>query len=150
MQYTFLLLVLNVLCFHQKVFLDPKELMQRAKEEIVKCDALLIDDKSISNTFPFMKIDTNKVDIAHEASVGKIGDDEIFYLMSRGLTEGQAKNVMIKGFFEHILNRMDPNIRMNLSEMKISRWWLQIQKRFTQIGQNNSIKLQKIRVLKCF
>ena len=83
----------------------------------VNCDALLIDDKSISNTFPFMKIDTNKVDIAHEASVGKIGDEEIFYLMSRGLSEEQAMQMVVSGFIEPVVKQLPLEYAVELNKL---------------------------------
>ncbi len=83
----------------------------------VNCDALLIDDKSVSNTFPFMKIDTNKVDIAHEASVGKIGDEEIFYLMSRGLSEEQAMQMVVSGFIEPVVKQLPLEYAVELNKL---------------------------------
>ncbi len=83
----------------------------------VNCDALLIDDNSISNTFPFMKIDTNKVDIAHEASVGKIGDEEIFYLMSRGLSEEQAMQMVVSGFIEPVVKQLPLEYAVELNKL---------------------------------
>jgi Fe-S cluster assembly protein SufB len=83
----------------------------------VECDALLIDDKSVSNTYPFMKIDTNKVDIAHEASVGKIGDEEIFYLMSRGLSEEQAMQTVVSGFIEPIVKELPLEYAVELNKL---------------------------------
>jgi Fe-S cluster assembly protein SufB len=83
----------------------------------VNCDALLIDDKSVSNTFPFMKIDNNNVDIAHEATVGKIGDDEIFYLQSRGLTEEQAKQMVVAGFIEPIIKALPLEYAVELNKL---------------------------------
>ncbi|MBI2106276.1 SufD family Fe-S cluster assembly protein [Candidatus Woesearchaeota archaeon] len=83
----------------------------------VNCDALLIDDKSVSNTYPFMKIDTNKVDIAHEASVGKIGDEEIFYLMSRGLSEEQAMQMVVSGFIEPVVKQLPLEYAVELNKL---------------------------------
>ncbi len=83
----------------------------------VICDALLIDDKSVSNTFPFMKIDTNKVDIAHEASVGKIGEEEIFYLMSRGLSKEQAMQMVVNGFIEPIVKQLPLEYAVELNKL---------------------------------
>ena len=83
----------------------------------VNCDALLIDDKSTSNTYPFMKIDTNKVDIAHEATVGKIGDEEIFYLMSRGLSEEQAMQMVVSGFIEPIVKQLPLEYAVELNKL---------------------------------
>lgn len=83
----------------------------------VVCDALLIDDKSVSNTYPFMKIDSNKVDIAHEASVGKIGEEQIFYLMSRGLAEEQAMQMIVSGFIEPIVKQLPLEYAIELNKL---------------------------------
>lgn len=66
----------------------------------VRCDALLMDDKSVSNTVPYMEIEEKKVSIGHEASVGKIGEEQLFYLMSRGLSEQEATALIVRGFFD--------------------------------------------------
>ncbi len=81
------------------------------------CDALLIDSQSTSNTYPFMKIDTNKVDLAHEATVGKIGEEEIFYLMSRGLTEEQAVQTVVSGFIEPIVRGLPLEYAVELNKL---------------------------------
>jgi len=83
----------------------------------VVCDALLIDDESVSNTFPFMRIDNNKVYIAHEASVGKIGEEEIFYLMSRGLSEEQAMQMVVSGFIEPIVKQLPLEYAVELNKL---------------------------------
>ena len=83
----------------------------------VNCDALLIDEESVSNTFPFMKIDNNNVDIAHEASVGKIGEDEIFYLMSRGLTQEQAMQMVVSGFIEPVIKQLPMEYAVELNKL---------------------------------
>jgi len=83
----------------------------------VICDALLIDDKSVSNTYPFMRIDTNKVDIAHEASVGKIGEEQVFYLMSRGLSEEQAMQMVVSGFIEPIIKQLPMEYAIELNKL---------------------------------
>ena len=66
----------------------------------VRCDALLMDEKSVSNTVPYMEINEKKVSIGHEASVGKIGEEQLFYLMSRGLSEQEATGLIVRGFFD--------------------------------------------------
>mgnify|MGYP001212851924 CR=1 FL=1 len=73
----------------------------------VQCDALMMDNKSQSNTFPTMEIKENdNVDIAHEATVGKIGQDQIFYLMSRGLSEEEATKMIVRGFMEPVSKQL--------------------------------------------
>jgi Fe-S cluster assembly protein SufB len=83
----------------------------------VNCDALLIDDKSISNTYPTMKIENNKVDIAHEATVGRIGEEEIFYLMSRGLSQEQARQLVVSGFIEPIIKQLPLEYSVELNKL---------------------------------
>lgn len=83
----------------------------------VECDALLMDEKSISNTFPYMKIDNNLVDIAHEARVGKIGDDEIFYLMSRGLSLERAMQMVVAGFIEPVVKALPLEYALELNKL---------------------------------
>lgn len=83
----------------------------------VECDALLMDDKSVSNTHPHMKIDNKQVDIAHEATVGKIGDSEIFYLMSRGLSEEQAMQMVVSGFIEPIVKALPLEYALELNKL---------------------------------
>ena len=66
----------------------------------VRCDALLIDEISRTDTYPYIEVNEDDATITHEASVGKIGDDQIFYLMSRGFTESEALNLIVTGFLE--------------------------------------------------
>ena len=68
----------------------------------VECDALLLDDKSKTNTWPNIEINEDTVDIGHEATVGKISEDHIFYLMSKGLSEEDARKMIVSGFIEPI------------------------------------------------
>ena len=66
----------------------------------VRCDALMLDDESRSDTYPYIDIGEDDTTMTHEATVGKISADQIFYLMSRGLTENEAQNLVIQGFLE--------------------------------------------------
>ena len=66
----------------------------------VLCDALLLDDYSRSDTYPYVEIDEDQVTIGHEATVGKVGEDQIFYLMSRGVSESDALAMIVLGFME--------------------------------------------------
>ena len=68
----------------------------------VRCDALLLDEKSISETKPYMEVSERDAAIGHEATVSKVGDDQLFYLMSRGLSESQAMGMIVNGFIEPI------------------------------------------------
>ena len=81
----------------------------------VQCDALLIDDESRSDTYPYMDIEESDVTIQHEATVSKVGDQQIFYLMSRGLTQEQAMALVVSGFIEPIVKElpMEYAVEMN-------------------------------------
>ena len=72
----------------------------------VVCDALLLDEASRSDTYPTMKIDEQNVQIEHEATVSKIGDEQLFYLQSRGITKGQAESMIVNGFIEPIVKEL--------------------------------------------
>jgi Fe-S cluster assembly protein SufB len=72
----------------------------------VVCDALILDEDSRSDTYPYMKIDADDVDIGHEATVSKIGEEQLFYLMSRGLSEAEASALIVSGFVEPITKEL--------------------------------------------
>jgi Fe-S cluster assembly protein SufB len=77
-----------------------------ASKSKVVCDALILDEDSRSDTYPYMKIDEDNVDIGHEATVSKIGEEQLFYLMSRGLTETEASAMIVSGFVEPITKEL--------------------------------------------
>ena len=83
----------------------------------VKCDALMLSDESRSDTYPTMEIDEDKVAIAHEATVGKISDDQIFYLMSRGLSEQDATAMIVQGFIEPFAKQMPMEYAIELNRL---------------------------------
>ena len=83
----------------------------------VNCDALMMDNKSQSNTYPTMNIKNNSADIAHEATVGKISEDQIFYLMSRGISEEQAIQMIVSGFIEPIVKNLPLEYAMELNKL---------------------------------
>ncbi len=78
---------------------------KNAKSKVV-CDALILDEESRSDTYPYIKIDEDEVDIGHEATVSKIGEEQLFYLMSRGLTETEASAMIVSGFVEPITKEL--------------------------------------------
>jgi len=80
-----------------------------------RCDALMLDDKSRSDTYPYIEIEEDDATIAHEATVGKIGEDQIFYLMSRGLKESEARAMIVLGFIEQFTKElpMEYAVEMN-------------------------------------
>ena len=81
----------------------------------VVCDALLLDEQSRSDTYPYIEIDEDDVTIGHEASVSKVGEEQLFYLMSRGLSEEQATGMVVSGFIEPLVKElpMEYAIEMN-------------------------------------
>ena len=72
-----------------------------AKSKVV-CDALILDEESRSDTYPYILVDENDVDLGHRATVSKIGEEQLFYLMSRGLSESEASAMIVSGFVEPI------------------------------------------------
>lgn len=87
----------------------------RRVKSFVRCDALILDDHSRSDTYPYMEIEENDAEIGHEASVSKVGDEQLFYLMSRGLTEEEATSMVVAGFIEPIVRElpMEYAVEMN-------------------------------------
>src|SRR5256886_2423171 len=76
-----------------------------AKSKVV-CDALILDEESRSDTYPYIRIDESNVDVGHEATVSKIGEEQLFYLMSRGLSEAEASAMVVSGFVEPITKEL--------------------------------------------
>ena len=85
--------------YRGKVHVDPAAY---GAKSFVRCDALLLDDESISETKPYMEVGERDARIGHEATVSKVGDDQLFYLMSRGLSEQQAMGMIVNGFIEPV------------------------------------------------
>jgi Fe-S cluster assembly protein SufB len=87
---------------------------EKAKS-FVRCDALILDEESRSDTYPYMEIEENDAEIGHEATVSKVGEEQLFYLMSRGLTEDQATTMIVAGFIEPIVKElpMEYAVEMN-------------------------------------
>jgi len=81
----------------------------------VVCDALLLDPKSRSDTYPYIEIDEDDVSIGHEASVSKVGEEQLFYLMSRGLSQEEATTMVVSGFIEPLVKElpMEYAVEMN-------------------------------------
>ena len=85
-----------------------------SKSKVV-CDALLLDEHSRSDTYPTIRIGEDDVDVGHEATVSKVGDEQLFYLMSHGLTEEEAGKLIVNGFIEPIVKElpMEYAVEMN-------------------------------------
>ena len=87
---------------------------ENVKSNVV-CDALLLDPQSRSDTYPYMEIDEENVEIGHEATVSKVGEEQLFYLMSRGLSEEAATTMVVSGFIEPLVKElpMEYAVEMN-------------------------------------
>ena len=83
----------------------------------VKCDALLMDEKSRSDTYPTMEVDEKNVTIEHEATVSKVGEEQLFYLMSRGLTQDEATAMIVNGFFEPFVKELPLEYAVELNRL---------------------------------
>ena len=83
----------------------------------VKCDALLVDQISRSDTYPYVDIRTDDVSMGHEATVSKVSEDQLFYLMSRGLTEDEAMAMVVRGFVEPIARELPMEYALELNRL---------------------------------
>jgi Fe-S cluster assembly protein SufB len=83
----------------------------------VKCDALLVDTVSRSDTYPYVDVREDDASIGHEATVSKIGDDQLFYLMSRGLSEDEAMAMIVRGFIEPIARELPMEYALELNRL---------------------------------
>ena len=83
----------------------------------VRCDALLLDETSRSDTYPYIEIGDNHVEIGHEASVSKIGEEQLFYLMSRGLSEAEAATMIVSGFIEPIVKELPMEFAVEMNRL---------------------------------
>jgi Fe-S cluster assembly protein SufB len=83
----------------------------------VRCDALMLDDDSRSDTYPYMDIKQEDVTLGHEATVSKIGDDQLFYLQSRGLTEAEAAAMIVRGFVEPVAKELPMEYALELNRL---------------------------------
>ena len=83
----------------------------------VRCDALLLDDTSKTETYPYMEINQEDATITHEATVGKIGDEQIFYLMSRGFNEEEALTLIVNGFMEPFTKELPMEYAVELNRL---------------------------------
>ena len=83
----------------------------------VRCDALILDEKSRSDTYPTMQMDESDITMGHEASVSKIGEERLFYLMSRGLSEVEATSLIVNGFIEPIVKELPLEYAVELNRL---------------------------------
>ncbi len=83
----------------------------------VQCDALILDDISISDTYPYIDISEADVDIGHEARVSKIGDEQLFYLMSRGMPKQDAQTMIVNGFIEPFVKELPMEFALEMNRL---------------------------------
>ncbi|MBW9205207.1 Fe-S cluster assembly protein SufB [Mumia sp. zg.B53] len=83
----------------------------------VKCDALLVDDISRSDTYPYVDVREDDVSLGHEATVSKVSDDQLFYLMSRGMEEDEAMAMIVRGFVEPIARELPMEYALELNRL---------------------------------
>ena len=86
-------------------------------KSFVKCDALLLDDESISDTYPFIECDEPEVNIGHEATVSKVSDEQLFYLMSRGISQNEAETMIVNGFIEPFTKELPLEYAVELNRL---------------------------------
>ena len=87
----------------------------------VVCDALLLDPQSRSDTYPTIEVDDDDVTIGHEASVSKVGEEQLFYLMSRGLSKEDATTMVVSGFIEPLVKELPMEYAVEMN------WLIQLQ-----------------------
>ena len=85
--------------------------------DFVRCDALILDEDSRSDTYPYMDIENQTAEIGHEATVSKIGEEQLFYLMSRGINETEAMSMIVNGFIEPITKELPMEYAVELTRL---------------------------------
>ena len=88
--------------------------VKRCKSSVV-CDALILDPESESDTYPYIEVEAQDVTVEHEASVSRLGESQLFYLMSRGMSEAEAATMIVSGFIEPLTKilPMEYSVEMN-------------------------------------
>jgi Fe-S cluster assembly protein SufB len=86
-------------------------------KSIVRCDALILDPDSRSDTYPYVEVEEETAQLGHEASVARIGEDQLFYLMSRGLSEAEASAMIVNGFIEPITRELPMEYAVELNRL---------------------------------
>jgi Fe-S cluster assembly protein SufB len=86
-------------------------------KSMVRCDALILDPESRSDTYPYVEVEEETAQLGHEASVSRIGEDQLFYLMSRGLSEAEAAAMIVNGFIEPITRELPMEYSVELNRL---------------------------------
>jgi Fe-S cluster assembly protein SufB len=89
----------------------------RGSKSNVVCDALILDAASRSDTYPYIEIDEDDVKVGHEASVSKIGEEQLFYLKSRGLSEAEASTLIVSGFIEPLVKELPMEYAVEMNKL---------------------------------
>ena len=89
---------------------------KKSKSNVV-CDALILDPQSRSDTYPYIEIEEQDVSIGHEASVSRIGEEQLFYLTSRGLTEAEASTMIVSGFIEPLVKELPMEYALEMNRL---------------------------------
>lgn len=103
----------------QAIYRGLVEIGTKAEEAVsnIKCDALILDPKSVSDTIPMIKINNASAVLAHEATAGRLNEDDIFYLRSRGLSENDASAMIVNGFIEPIIKELPLEYAVEMNRM---------------------------------
>jgi len=83
----------------------------------VVCDALLLDEQARTDTYPYIEIENEDVSVGHEASVSKVGEEQLFYLMSRGMSEEDATTMVVSGFIEPLVKELPMEYAIELNRL---------------------------------
>jgi Fe-S cluster assembly protein SufB len=86
-------------------------------KSIVRCDALILDQDSRSDTYPYVEVEEQSAQLGHEATVSRVGEDQLFYLMSRGMTEAEATAMVVNGFIEPITRELPMEYAVELNRL---------------------------------
>src|SRR5205809_4513306 len=89
----------------------------KKSKSTVRCDALILSDEARSDTYPYMEIDEDDVTIGHEATVSKVGQEQLCYLMSRGMTEAEAAAMIVNGFIEPIVKELPTEYAVEMNRL---------------------------------
>ena len=88
-----------------------------SSKSFVRCDALILDADSRSDTYPYMEIEEDTAEVGHEATVSKVGEDQLFYLMSRGLSEEEATSLIVAGFVEEFTKTLPMEYALEFNQL---------------------------------
>lgn len=104
----------GVASYRGHVKVDPG--LHNVRSHVV-CDALILDPDSTSNTYPYMDINSNNVSIEHEAHVSRISEEQLFYLMSRGMSEEEASMMIVNGFLDPLIKQLPMEYAVELNRL---------------------------------